>query len=177
VPTVIIIAGPNGAGKTTFAGEYLSSEERQFEFVNADEIARVLAEAGLPAGSDIQAGRLMLARIDELVAAGADFVLETTLASLTYAQKIPEWRRRGYLVSLSYLRLDSVEHSVARVRKRVAAGGHGILEEAIRRRFAKSLMYFERIYRPLVDEWYVWASREGSFALIDSWDGRHAPRA
>jgi predicted ABC-type ATPase len=35
-----MIAGPNGAGKTTFAREYLSGDERGFEFVNADEIAR-----------------------------------------------------------------------------------------------------------------------------------------
>jgi predicted ABC-type ATPase len=42
VPTAIFIAGPNGAGKTTFADEYLSADERRFEFVNADEIARDL---------------------------------------------------------------------------------------------------------------------------------------
>jgi predicted ABC-type ATPase len=177
VPTIIIMAGPNGAGKTTFAREYLSAEERRFEFVNADEIARGLTPGGsVNRASDILAGRLMLARVDELVNAGPDFVIETTLASLTYAQKIPAWRRHGFLVSLVYLRLGSVEESLARVRKRVAAGGHGIPEDAIRRRFAKSLTYFEAIYRPLVDEWYVWASREGAFTLIDSWDGRHAPR-
>jgi predicted ABC-type ATPase len=39
----------------------------------------------------------MLRRIDELVEGGADFVVETTLASLTYAQKIPAWRKLGYL--------------------------------------------------------------------------------
>ena len=43
MPTLIIIAGPNGAGKTTFAREYLSDDERRFEFVNADEIAGNLA--------------------------------------------------------------------------------------------------------------------------------------
>jgi predicted ABC-type ATPase len=43
VPTLIIIAGPNGAGKTTFAREYLSADERSFEFVNADEIRGDLA--------------------------------------------------------------------------------------------------------------------------------------
>jgi predicted ABC-type ATPase len=36
--------------------------------------------------------RLMLRRIDELVEVGADFAVETTLANLTYAQKIPGWR-------------------------------------------------------------------------------------
>jgi predicted ABC-type ATPase len=170
VPTLIIIAGPNGAGKTTFAREYLSADERSFEFVNADEIA------GNVVGRDFEAARLMLRRINELAEAGADFAIETTLANLSYAQKIPDWRRRGYLVSLVYLRLDSVEDSVARVRKRVAAGGHGIPEDTIRRRFGRSMSYFETIYRPIADEWYIWASQEGAFALVDSWDGRHATR-
>lgn len=171
MPTLIIIAGPNGAGKTTFAREYLSADERHFAFVNADEIAR-----GLEIPSDVLAARIMLTRIDELVEADADFVIETTLANLTYAQKIPGWRRRGYLVSLVYLRLKTVEESITRVRKRVAVGGHAIPEDAIRRRFQKSLSYFENIYRPIVDEWYDWESGEGFRALIDSWDGRHATR-
>jgi len=125
---------------------------------------------------DISAARSMLRRVEELIEAGSDFVIETTLANLTYAQKIPDWRRRGYLVSLMYLRLDSVEDLIARVRKRVLAGGHGIPEDIIRRRFAKSRHYFETIYRPIVDEWSVWASREGPLTLVDSWDGRHEKR-
>jgi predicted ABC-type ATPase len=177
VPTLIIIAGPNGAGKTTFAREYLAAEERPFEFVNADEIAHGLRRAGARVAADIVAARMMLRRINELVDAGADFAIETTLANLTYAHKIRAWRQRGYLVSLVYLRLESVDESTARVRKRVAAGGHTIPDHAIHRRFGKSVNYFETIYRSIVDEWYVWASREGEFALINSWDRRHETRS
>lgn len=167
MPTLIIIAGPNGAGKTTFAREYLSADERHFTFVNADEIAR-----GLAGPSNVAAARIMLARIDKLVESGSDFVIETTLANLTYAQKIPVWQRQGYLVSLAYLRLGTVDESIARVRKRMEAGGHSIPEETIRRRFGRSLDCFENIYRPIVDEWYVWNSGEGFFWLQDSWNGR-----
>jgi predicted ABC-type ATPase len=173
LPTLIIIAGPNGAGKTTFAREYLAAEGPDFIFVNVDEIARSLTSAaGAADVLDIQAGRLMLGRIEQLVERGSNFVIETTLASLTYARKIPQWRTLGYEVSLIYLRLGSVEESVARVRKRVAAGGHGIPENAIRRRFGKSANYFETIYKPLVDSWYLWDSWEGGFVMIDSREGR-----
>lgn len=136
--------------------------------MNADEIARSLS-----ARSDVLAARIMVKRIDELATAGASFVIETTLASLGYARKIKLWQRAGYTISLAYLRLNSVEQSIARVRKRVAAGGHDIPEETIRRRFAKSWRNFEDIYRPIVDEWYVWASQSGGFTLLESWDGRH----
>jgi predicted ABC-type ATPase len=173
VPRLIIIAGPNGAGKTTFAREYLSAEEAKFEFVNADEIARSLSSQEHKGRAlDIQAGRLMLACIDELVGAGANFVIETTLASLMYARKIPQWRALGYEISLVYVRLGSVEESAARVRRRVEAGGHGIPEDALRRRFAKSADYFETIYKPLADSWYLWESREGGFVMVDSREGR-----
>jgi predicted ABC-type ATPase len=114
----------------------------------------------------------MLTRIDERVGANADFVIETTLANLTYARKIPLWRTQGYRVSLIYIRLSSVEVSLARVRKRVEAGGHDIPASALRRRFDRSQEYFATVYKPLVDSWYEWESHEGAFSLQSS-GGRH----
>lgn len=165
MPNVIFIAGPNGAGKTTFANEYLSAEGRRFEFVNADEIAR---DVGETERSDILAARIMLDRIDDLIERGSDLVIETTLASLGYARKIPGWRQRGYRVTLIYLRLPSIDVSLERVRRRVAMGGHSIPEQTIRRRFGKSLNYLEVVYKPIVDLWYVYESREGGFVLLNS---------
>jgi predicted ABC-type ATPase len=171
MPGVIIVGGPNGAGKTTFASAYLSLDREAAHFVNADEISRELVDLQLPeAVINVRAARAMLERIEELVEANADLVIETTLASLTYAQKIPAWRRRGYHVALIYLRLASPEHSLARVRRRVAAGGHGIPEEVVRRRFARSLRYLEDVYKPIVDEWEIWDSLEGDFRRVAAWD-------
>jgi predicted ABC-type ATPase len=171
VQEIIILAGANGAGKTTFANEYLPTAEEGLVFVNADEIARHPALSGLPQGQrDFHAGRLMLSEIDRLVAARSEFMFETTLATLTYARKIPLWRAAGYTVALLYLRLPDVDHSIMRVTRRVEAGGHGIPEDVIRRRYVKSLRYLEEIYKPAVDEWYVWDSLEAEFALAESWD-------
>jgi len=173
LPTLLIIAGPNGAGKTTFAGRYLLRQRRNWPFVNADEIARTFADSGFSQPQqDVLAGRAMLERIDALAAARADFVLETTLATRSYARKIVNWKQAGYAVSLFYLRLPSIESSLVRVAHRVQTGGHGILEDTIRRRFARSLHYLETIYKPIVDEWYVWDSLEGDFAFAESWDDR-----
>ena len=166
---IILIAGPNGAGKTSFAREYLTQERSGFAFVNADEIARTISTTGLSQTQiDLQAARAMLVQIDALIGAQANFVVETTLASLTYSTKIPAWRRAGYRVILFYLRLPSIEASLARVRRRVEAGGHDIPETVIRRRFAKSLNYLETRYKLIVDEWYVWDSLEGSFTLAEA---------
>jgi predicted ABC-type ATPase len=171
VREIIIIAGPNGAGKTSFANQYLPAFENNLVFVNADEIARDITDPALSQSAiDLRAAREMLKRIDALAASGPEFMFETTLASLTYARKIAAWQKRGYNVALIYLRLPNVEASLARVRRRVSAGGHNVPEAVIRQRFGKSLDYFENLYKPLVDEWYVWDSREGEFLLSEAWD-------
>jgi len=168
---IIIIAGPNGAGKTSFANEYFKAQN--LEFINADEIARQLGNLGLTQRQlDLGAGREMLQRIDALVTARSGFLFETTLASLVYARKIPDWQAHGYTVALIYLRLPDVNKAIERVRRRVAVGGHGIPEDVIRQRFAKSTDYFERLYKPIVDEWYVWDSLEDEFRLAEIWDAR-----
>ena len=132
MPRVIIVGRPNGAGKTAFASAYLSIDREITAFVNADEISRDLAVLNLPeAVTNVRAARAMLERIDELIDAGDDLVIETTLASLAYAQKIPVWQQKGYHVALIYLRLPNPEQSIERVRRRVAAGGHGIPEDVI----------------------------------------------
>ena len=168
---IIIIAGPNGAGKTSFANAYFPFAREGLLFVNADEIANELRpNEGNVVHRDIRAGREMLRRIDRLVEGRAEFMFETTLASLSYAQKIPRWQKQDYYVSLIHLRLPNVEASIERVRRRVLLGGHGIPERTIRQRFARSLLYLDEIYKPLVNDWSVWDSLEGSFRIAEMWD-------
>lgn len=171
MPQIIIIAGPNGAGKTSFANKHFDKPRADLAYVNADEIARDLIATGLSEGQrNVRAGREMLKRIDALAAQRASFMFETTLASLTYVRKIARWRQHGYVVALIYLRLPDVEMSIERVRRRVAQGGHGLPENVIRQRFAKSADYLERHYKGIVDEWYVWDSLEGEFRRAQAWD-------
>jgi predicted ABC-type ATPase len=170
MPEIIIIAGPNGAGKTSFANEYFPYAREGLLFVNADEIAREISGSVPSAHRDLQAGREMLRRIERLVTDKAEFMFETTLASLTYAQKIPRWQSYGYHVSLIFLRLPSADAAIERVRTRVQAGGHGIPREIVRQRFDKSLRYLEEIYKPLVNDWTVWDSLDGSFQVAEMWN-------
>lgn len=166
MPTVLIIAGPNGAGKTTFATRWIADNAPDVAFVNADEVARELTDPSLSrAERDLRAGRLMLERLGELIDAGADLVLETTLSSNLYARRIPDWRARGYAIVLIYLRLPDVEASIARVARRVDRGGHDVAEVDLRRRYPRSLANLE-LHKPLVDLWEVWDSSGSDPALI-----------
>jgi predicted ABC-type ATPase len=89
-PTIVILAGPNGAGKTTASRTLLARTLKLPTYVNADVIAQGLA--GFDPGSGaIEAGRILLKRLDELAAQGASFAFESTLAGRSLAgHDVPE---------------------------------------------------------------------------------------
>ncbi|MDQ2863833.1 MAG: hypothetical protein M3R50_09350 [Bacteroidota bacterium] len=87
MPTIYIIAGPNGAGKTTAAYNLLPEVFDTIEFVNAGEIARGLSPFNVE-GVSLQAARIMIERLHNLVSERKDFAFETTLSGLSYLQFI-----------------------------------------------------------------------------------------
>ncbi len=66
MPNLYIIAGCNGAGKTTASFTVLPEMLNCDEFVNADEISPGLSPFN-PDRAAIEAGRLMLKRVDSLI--------------------------------------------------------------------------------------------------------------
>src|SRR5438067_1153061 len=94
-PNVVILAGPNGAGKSTAAPALLKGALRVSEFVNADVIARGLS-AFEPERAAIAAGRIMLARLDDLAKQRASFAFQTTLASRSFAPWLRRLTASGY---------------------------------------------------------------------------------
>lgn len=152
---ILIIAGPNGAGKTTFAQEFLPGEAGCPHFVNADLIAAGLSPF-TPELAALRAGRIMLEQIHEHAQKGDSFAFETTLSGRIYTQLIPQWQAERYIVKLFFLKLPSPEMAIARVRQRVAAGGHNVPEDVIRRRFDAGLRNFDQVYKPLVNEWVLY---------------------
>lgn len=163
---ILIIAGPNGAGKTTFATEFLLNEAGCRTFVNADMIAAGLTPFE-PERSAFAAGRLMLRLIGDYVRKGESFAFETTLSGRSYARMIPNWQAQGYRVRLYFLSLPNPEMAVARVRNRVAEGGHHVSAEVVRRRFHAGMRNFRLIYRDLVDAWDLYDASSSVPQIID----------
>src|SRR6188474_1579778 len=94
MPNVVILAGPNGAGKTSSAPVLLRDAFHVGEFVNADVIARGLSGFSADAVA-VEAGRLMLRRLDELATRRDDFAFETTLSGKAFLAAIERWRSAG----------------------------------------------------------------------------------
>jgi len=149
-PQLYIISGCNGAGKTTASYTILPKILDCKEFVNADEIARGLSPFQ-PEKVAIEAGKIMLKRIDELLKEKTNFAIETTLASKTYKNAILLAREKGYNITLIYFWLNSVELAKERVKTRVLEGGHNIENQVIERRYYAGIKNLFDIYLSLVD--------------------------
>ena len=155
-----IIAGCNGAGKTTASFTILPEVLDCKEFINADEIAKGLSPFQ-PESVAMQAGRIMLARMDELLQKGETFAFETTLATKSYKQKIEWAQANGYEVTLLFFWLDSPNMAKKRVTQRVAEGGHSIPSQTIERRYHNGIANLFAIYIDMVDICYIFDNSEG----------------
>lgn len=160
-----IIAGCNGAGKTTASFTILPEILDCKEFINADEIAKGLSPFQ-PEKVAVEAGRIMLSRMEDLLLDGKSFAFETTLATKSYKQKILYAQQSGYQVTLLFFWLKNVEMAKKRVATRVEEGGHDIPKEVIERRYHKGIKNLFEIYLPIVDKCFIFDNSEGEQILI-----------
>ncbi len=151
---LFIIAGCNGAGKTTASYTILPEMLNCLEFVNADEIAKGISPFS-PEKAAIQAGRIMIERVSDLINEGKDFAIETTLATRTYANLIRRAQAKNYIVTVLFFWLNLPSLAVERVRLRVASGGHHVDEERVRRRYDLGIKHLFNIYLNICDYWLI----------------------
>ena len=177
-PNLYVITGPNGAGKTTFAKEFLPHYAKCENFVNADLIAQGLSPFS-PAAAGIKAGRLLLNQIHEFAERRADFAFETTLAGKTYVALLRRLKRQGYVIHLFFLWIPNVDLAIARIKNRVAEGGHDVPVTDVHRRFGRSVKNFLKVYRSLLDSWTLFDNsttqpsliaeeKNGKLAIVDA---------
>jgi predicted ABC-type ATPase len=124
-------------------------------FVNADVIAQGLAGFS-PEAQSLEAGRIMLRRLEALVTAREEFAFETTLSDKSVERFLTKAVSSGYEVHVYYLWLPSPDLAVARVRGRVALAGHGVPESVIRRRYGRSLLNARRLVSADVTMWRMY---------------------
>src|SRR5438128_7558540 len=154
-PVVVVLSGPNGAGKSTAAPRLLRGSLKVEEFVNADTLAQGLS-AFRPEDVALDAGRIMLRRLDELEDQRKSFGFEASLASHALAGRLARLRTHGYAVHIVFIWLPTADLAIARVAERVRAGGHDVPSETVKRRFSRGLRNFFVLYRPIADPWRLY---------------------
>ncbi len=124
------------------------------QFVNADEIAKGLSPFH-PESVSMEAGRIMLGRIEELLHKGITFAIETTLATRSYHALVSKAHKLGYFVHLLYIWLSSPQLAIKRVAQRVSEGGHNIPTDVIVRRYHHGIDNLFNLFMPIVDSWTI----------------------
>lgn len=131
----ILYAGVNGAGKSTL---YQTTKYKDKMLrINTDEILREFGDWRNI--SDVMAaGKIAVKRMKQYFADGVTFNQETTLCGKSAINSILKAKELGYIIELHYIGVDSVDIAKKRVQDRVEAGGHGIPEEDVERRYEES---------------------------------------
>jgi predicted ABC-type ATPase len=162
-----VLAGTNGAGKSSIAGAML--RQAGAEYFNPDEAARLIQSANPGTSQEDanaaawQQGKRLLERA---IAERCDFAFETTLGGKTITGLLERALESGIEVRVWYVGLDTPERHIARVRARVARGGHDIPEARVRDRFDTSRLNLIRLL-PRLTELVVYDNS----AEADPWSG------
>jgi predicted ABC-type ATPase len=91
--------------------------------------------------SAVAAGKEVLRLAKEHLKRRESFAVETTLSGKNYLQMMHYARGidQGFEVVLIYIGTERVEINLARIAKRVRAGGHDVPEIDVRRRYLRSI--------------------------------------
>ena len=121
---------------------------------NPDIVAAAL-RARIPALTQAQANGLAWNRgrdlLERAIAAHKDFAFETTLGGDTYPRLLATAANHGAAVYVWYVGLSSPELCLARIRSRVAQGGHDIPAADVRRRYDASRLHLIRLLPRLTE--------------------------
>lgn len=162
---VYVIAGSNGSGKTTFARKFLPDYAKCPHFVNTDLIAQGLSPFS-PQIAAMKAGRIVIGQINDLASKGVNFAFETTLAGKAYLNTLKKLKGAGYSLHLFFLWIPTVELALARIKDRVADGGHDVPVGDVRRRFKRGIYNLFRFYKPLLNSWMLFNNSDAMPTLI-----------
>jgi len=134
-PVIFVLAGVNGAGKSSLGGARL--RQSGLNYFNPDEVAqRIRKELGCSADeANAMAWQEGKRRLVAAIASRESYAFESTLGGRTIPRLLSEAAEAGFEVVVWFLGLSTPEQHIARVRARVAVGGHDIAEALIRKRW------------------------------------------
>ena len=115
-------------------------------------------------GDPFAGGKAAIRKIDRCLEKGVCFTQETTLSGGRTERTIQKAKEAGYQIRLYYVGLGSTQESLARIRNRVAKGGHDIPPEDVQRRFKHRFADVARIL-PYCDQ-AVFYDNENGFTEV-----------
>jgi len=136
-PFILVLAGVNGAGKSSVGGTMV--HEYGLTWFNPDAYTReLMTQSGMGLDeANARAWEFGRSRLESAIKNETNFAFETTLGARTIPDMLIS-AARTHDVFMLFCGLSSPEQHIARVKSRVAHGGHDIPETKIRERWTGS---------------------------------------
>lgn len=136
-PMILVFAGPNGSGKSTITQFF----DKVGEYTNADEIVKSTVMDNKDAAIYVYNKRY------ESIKENKDFTFETVLSSKYNLDLLIKAKNDGYFIKCIFVLTIDPYVNVARVKSRVADGGHDVEEDKIISRYSKSLANIQTLLK------------------------------
>ena len=141
-PRFWIVAGPNGCGKSTCYGHGdVAGLDGSVWIINPDLLtARLQAAEELSLlDANLAAIQRIEAWLDASISVHQTIGVETVLSTDKYRRLVEKAKAHDFEFCFVYVYVDTVETQLARIRARVAKGGHDVPEDKVRARRKRSI--------------------------------------
>lgn len=164
---LVVIAGPNGSGKSTIVNGIRVESSFPQNYINPDEIIREKAFADIPDEAERYGAAMDYAatRRQECIASGESLAFETVMSRRDKIEFMKVAKDYGYRVELVFVTTCDPVINKARVKKRVAGGGHDVPPGKIEERYYRSMNLLAEAVR-IADEARVYDNSEAHPRLV-----------
>ena len=155
LPEIIVFAGPNGSGKSTITKLAKVVEP----YINADDIKK--AEHCTDMEAAVKAEGLR----EKYLAESHGFTFETVLSTDRNLKLLQRAKAKGFFIRCIYVLTANPSVNVARIKSRVADGGHAVPTEKIFSRYQKALALLPQLV-PLCDVLHIYDNTNMPFRIF-----------
>ncbi|MEZ4297476.1 MAG: hypothetical protein R3B70_21120 [Polyangiaceae bacterium] len=141
-PRMVVVAGPPGSGKSM----HFPVTAIGYDGFNVDERAAALSGGsfrGISRSIRERAQKECETFVEEHIAAGESFAVETTLRSTIAIEQARRAKLAGFELVLIFVATGDVEENIHRIRIRGLAGGHSAPETELRAIHERSIANLE----------------------------------
>jgi len=169
--TLFVFAGPNGSGKSTLVNIFLNELKHQglpyicpdasFSFLYPNPPSDSIAYRQCYIEAMVHSESLRRRLLNN----GDDFAFETVFSTIEKVDFLREAKKKGYLLSVSFVTTDDPNINIDRVAKRVEQGGHDVPADKIIQRYHRSMELLRYLFE-LADELSVYDNSAARYRLV-----------
>jgi len=144
-PELLVIVGPNGSGKSSLVAETGINEG--LPIINPDIVALELFSNITDEEKRNQAAWRKCEELRELkLNEQESFGYETVGSHISRVEFIQKAKKLGYIVTLVFVSTENPEINIRRIAHRVNAGGHGVDDEIVRKRYYRTMNFLPKYF-------------------------------